>query len=233
MKSFRAFAVLLLTSAVQAAPVPVAKSTDEPVAKSAAMLLQNRKIQKELKLTGDQRIAIVDGVADIDEAIEKRRAKLVLMPNPTADIFDKLDAEWHGQIEKFLISASGKLLSADARNRLKQMDRQIRGIEALSDPAVQKVLALTDPQKKALEKAVKDQEEKITTYLMHLGNDNADNAKEELLTFRKEQMKSLVAGFTEEQRVLWTSLLGEPVKGFDPIPMWFTLLETEDDKPIP
>ena len=233
MTALRLAAVLLFISPVAAAPVPATKTADEPVSKNAALLLQQRKVQKELKLTGDQRIAIVDGIADIDEAIEKKREKLLRVPNPTADLFDKLEEERQKQAEKFLAASAKKLLSVESRNRLKQIDRHVRGLESFADPDVQKVLALTDDQKKAVEKAVKDQEEKIEAYLMQLGNDDSDNAKEALLKVRNDEMKALVAGFTAEQRTLWTSLLGEPVKGFDPLELWFTLIESEDSVPIP
>jgi len=225
---YRTLAALVFCSPVVAAPVPTVKNADDPVPPSAAKLLKLRKVQKELKLTSEQRIALVDGLADIDEAIDKKREKLLKQPNLTADVFDKLEKEHQEQSAKFLSSAAAKVLSADLRNRLKQMDRQIRGPEAFTDPAVQKMLVLTDAQKKAIEKGRRDLDEKVQTYLGSLGNDDSDNAKEEVVKFRQEQMKSIVAGLTAEQRVLWTALLGDPVKGFDPADLWFTLIEEED-----
>lgn len=224
----RIAALLAFAAPVLAAPVPAVKIADDPVPKSAARLLAHRQVQKALKLSGDQRIAIVDGLADIDEEMEKKRDKLLKMPNVTPDVFDKLETETREKHEKFLIGAAARQLTPDLRNRLKQIDRQIRGPEAFSDPAVQKLLALTDAQKKAIEKAAKEREEKIVTYVNQGGNDDADNAKEELLKCRTEQMKTLTASLSAEQRVIWNSLLGEPVKGVEPVELWLLLVVLEE-----
>lgn len=223
----RVVTLLLLVAPLAAAPVPAAKNTDDPVPKSAARLLAHRRIQKELKLTGDHRIAIVDGLADIEEELDRRREKLLRMPNPAEDVFDKLETEAREKHEKFLSGVAAKSLNAELRNRLKQIDRQIRGTGAFSDPEVQKHLALTDAQKKSVEKAAKELEERIESYLNQLGNDDSDNAKEAVLKLRQEQLKSLAGTFTAEQRTIWTSLLGEPLKGLDPVEFWFHLLEME------
>jgi hypothetical protein len=216
-----------------AAPVPSAKPADEPVPASAARLLQFRKIQKELKLTSAQRIALVDGIEDISEAIEKKREKLLRDPNPTPDIFEKLEAEQKKSVQKFLATATTNILTAESRTRLRQINAQVRGIEVLGDPAVQKLLTLTEKQKNAVSKTVLEQEEKIEAYLNLMGNDSADNLKEELLKFRAEQTKAIIGRFTPEQKVLWASLLGEQVKGFDLVEMWITLIETEDEPAMP
>jgi hypothetical protein len=232
MTALRLLAVLAVLSPAAAAPVPSSKSNEEPATKSATKLLLQRKVQKELKLSAEQRIGLVDGLADIDDEIDKKRNKLLRNPNLTPDVFDKLEEERHEKSEKFLLGTVGKY-APETRRRLNQINRQVRPLESFSNPDVPKTLALTDAQKKTVEKSAKELEEKITTYLNLVGNDNSDNAKEELLTFRTEQTKALVAGLTAEQKVLWTSLLGEPVKGLDLLDLWFHLLENEPDEPMP
>ncbi|MFO0804632.1 MAG: hypothetical protein U0791_16100 [Gemmataceae bacterium] len=233
MRSAMLAAGLVWAIPLAAAPVPSTKPADDPVSPSAARLLQFRKIQKELKLTPAQRIALVDGVEDISEAIERKREKLLRDPNPTPDIFEKLEAEQKKSVQKFLASATTNILTPESRARLRQINAQVRGIEVLGDPAVQKLLSLTEKQKDAVSKAVKEQEEKIESYLNLMGNDSADNLKEELLKFRSEQTKAISGQFTPDQKVLWTSFLGEPVKGFDLVEMWITLIETEDEPAMP
>jgi len=160
MKPMWAFS-LLVAVPVAAAPVPSPKAADEPVSAPAARLLEHRRIQKELKLTGDQRTAIVDGLADIDEAIDKKREKLARIANLNQEDLDKIDKEQAANREKFLISASTKLLNTDSRSRLRQINAQVRGIDAFLDPGVQKLLTLSEAQKKSVTRAVKEQEEKI------------------------------------------------------------------------
>jgi hypothetical protein len=213
--------------------LPSAKPAEDTVSLSAARLLPFRKIQRELKLTPAQRIAIVDGLEDISEAIEKKREKLLRDPNPTPDIFEKLEEEQKKEIERFLKTATTSILTPESRFRLRQINARIRGFEVMLDPAVKKLLTLTDAQKKRIEMAVAEQEEKIEAYLNLMGNDSADNLKEELLKFRAEQTKAIESGFSAEQKMLWASLQGEPVKGFEVLEMWITLIEQEDEPAIP
>ena len=235
MGSARALAcILMVAGAACAAPVPaLPKNADDDASLTAVKLLKNRKIQKELKLNAEQRIAIVDGLADIDESIDKMRTALLKQPNPTPDKFEKLEKESQDAKVKLLKATAAKTLTPGQRSRLKQITRQIHGPESFNDPALQKLLAFTDAQKKAVATFEKQLEEKITSYLSLLGNDDSDNRKEELLKFREESLKTLVAGLAMDQREVWKSLLGEPVKGFDAIELWFTLLEEDDDKPVP
>ena len=234
MGTVRALAcILIVASAVAAAPVPIPpKAANDEASPAAAKLLKNRKVQKELKLSAEQRITIVDGFADIDEAIDKKREKLLKQQNATPDVFDKLEKEHQEAIAKLLKTLPGKLLTAPQRSRLNQIHRQIQGPESFTEPALDKLLAFTETQKTTIAKFQKDLEEKIELYLGTLGNDDSDNRKEDLLKFRNESLKSLVAGLTMDQREVWKSLLGEPVKGLDALELWFTLLEEADELPV-
>jgi|GEM_PF-6981496 len=231
MHAVRWMAALMIVSPAWAAPVPVAKPADEPVPKAAALLLRQRKVQKELRLSGDQRIAIVDGIGDIEDENQKAFEKLSRMPNPTPDAFDKLEDAYREKSDKFFETAAARILAAEHRKRLKEIDRQVRGLEAFAVPESQRILNLTDPQKQAVAKAIKEQERKIESFLNQLGNDDADTIKDDILKHRNEQTKALVASFNEEQKTLWTSLLGQPVKSFNPVELWFNLIELDELPP--
>src|SRR5438876_54888 len=130
MGSVRVLACLILVAGVaSAAPVPTPpKSANEEAPLTAAKLLKHRKVQKELKLAAEQRIAIVDGLADIDEAIDKKRNALLKAPmanNPNTNVFEKLEKEQQEGHEKVLKTTAAKLLTPAQRTRLNQIDRQI------------------------------------------------------------------------------------------------------------
>jgi hypothetical protein len=224
--------LILLGGIVSAAPVPMAKPTTDAVPDPAAKLLKNRKVQKELKLSAEQRIAIVDGLEDISEAIDKKRDKLLKGGNFTPDVFEKLEKEHQEKIDKFLQTTAAKKLSEAHRTRLKQIDRQVRGPAALQDPATAKLLSLTEEQKKKVAAAVKQLEERVDGYVSQMGNDDADNLKEEIVKYRKETMTTLFAGFTADQKEIWKSLLGEPA-ALDPLELWFSLIEADELMPPP
>ena len=60
-------ALVLLIAQSDAAPTPTQPKPDDSVSNTAIKLLKNRKIQKELKMSAEQRVAIFDGLADIEE----------------------------------------------------------------------------------------------------------------------------------------------------------------------
>ena len=57
------------------------------------------------------------------------------------------------------------MLAPQQRLRLQQIDRQIRGPAALADANLEKLLSLTEKQKKAVEEATKTLDEKTDAYL--------------------------------------------------------------------
>ncbi|HEY3787988.1 MAG TPA: hypothetical protein VGL71_03995, partial [Urbifossiella sp.] len=129
MGSLRVPACLVLFAGISvAAPVPKPPKTaaEEPPL-SAVKLLMLRKVQKELKLSAEQRIAILDGLADLDDDFTKKQMMLLKTPNPTQEPFEKLEKERRESSMKFLKTTTAKVLSPSQRTRLKQIDRQIRG----------------------------------------------------------------------------------------------------------
>src|SRR5262245_58309142 len=106
-------ALFLLSSLADAAPVPVGpKAPDEPVPTATAKLLRYRKVQKELKMSAEQRINLYDALEDIEEDYEKRLLMLEKMPNAADDAFDKLDKARLTSIEKLVKQTADKELSA-------------------------------------------------------------------------------------------------------------------------
>ena len=124
------------------------------------------------------------------------------MPNPTPDRFEKLEKEHRETAEKFHKSSAAKLLIPTQRQRLEQIDRQIRGPLAFADAGLKKLLKLNDKQSKTIEDAIKTIDEKIDFYLERIGNDDSDSVKEELVKLRHESTKLLTALLSMEQRSL-------------------------------
>ncbi|MBA4068148.1 MAG: hypothetical protein C0501_31495 [Isosphaera sp.] len=231
----RIFAGLLLASvsaASSAAPAPAPKP-DEPVPAAAARLLKYRKVQKELKMSAEQRIAIVDGLEDVEEAFEKALDVLDKMPNAPDEAFDKLEKERAKGVAKVLADAAAKGLTPAQRSRLRQIDRRLRGPAAFADPAVQTALGLTDAQKKAAADLAEKATAHAERYLDTLGNDNHEAVKKEVLAFRADGAKGFVAALTADQQATWKAMLGDPVTGFDPDELWFAVFSDEDAEPAP
>lgn len=230
MRSINRAAVLVLVASAgvaAAAPVP-AKPDDTEVSLPAAKLLRHRKVQKALTLSAGQRIAVIDGLADLDEDYNRRLNALLKRPGATDEALEKLEAERAVATGKFFRRIAAKTLTAEQRTRLRQLDRQLRGPAAAADPAVQAALQLTAAQKKTAAGLAKQLREKANAYLEKFGNDDADNLKEELLKYRAEAAKTLEAALTADQRAGWKGLLGPPVAGIDPVALWLSELEEDD-----
>lgn len=222
-----AILVLFACPPAPAAPVPASKD-DDTVPLSAAKLLHHRKVQKELKMTPEQRITLVDALADLDEEHEKQVNTLLKMPNVPDEALDKLEKKQRKAVEKLFTDTAGKSLSAGQRTRLRQIDWQLRGPAAFTDPRVEKGLQLTDDQKKAAAELAERMKAKADHFLDQQGNDNEETLKSELFTFRKDSLKKFVDALKPDQRDIWKAMVGEPVKGFDLDDLWLKVIEDED-----
>ncbi|MBM3980649.1 MAG: hypothetical protein FJ304_10250 [Planctomycetes bacterium] len=221
--------LVLAAGQLVAAPVPPQPKPDDTVPDSAVRLVERRKIQKELKMTGDQRIAIVDGLADVEEAFEKKFNELGNNPNATDEMFAALDRAQRKAIDDVLANAVAKGLTAAQRGRLCQLDWRVRGAEAFSDPGVAKKLQLTDAQKKKAADASEHIRGEVNRYLQGEGNDDESKRRASLFAIRKERLKELEGALTDDQKTAWATLLGPAPTGFDVDDLW---LRTEEDKEL-
>lgn len=228
-RAIPALVLVLAAGQLVAAPVPPQPKPDDSVPDSAVRLVERRKIQKELKMTGDQRIAIVDGLADVEEAFEKKFNELGNNPNATDEMYTALDRAQRKAIDDVLANAVAKGLTAAQRGRLRQLDWRVRGAEAFADPAVAKKLQLTDAQKKKAADAAEHIRAEVNRYLQGEGNDDETKRRASLFAVRKERLKELEGALTDDQKTAWGTLLGPAPAGFDVDELW---LRVEEDKEL-
>jgi hypothetical protein len=221
--------LFLLTSSVLGAPVPPQPKPDDSVSPSAMRLLQQRKVQKELKLSAEQRIVILDGLADLEEEFDKKLEILGRNPNAPDDAFDKLDREHHKAIEKLLSDTATKNLTAAQRTRLRQLDCRIRGVAAFTDQRVEKVLQLTEAQKKQATELSEKLKNEFERYLDGgNGMDDETKRRADLFAFRKDVLKKMEATLTADQKTSWTVLTGDAPTGFVVDELWLRVEEDSD-----
>jgi hypothetical protein len=220
--------LLLVTAGASAAPVPAGPKADDAVPYPTAKLLKYRQVQKELRMTAEQRINLHDALEDIEEEYEKRLLALDKLPNVPDEAFQKVEKDRLKALEKLLTTTGEKVLTPVQRARLRQVGRQVSGPAAFADPQVQKALQLGDDEKKAAAALAEQAEAKADLYLTHLGDDDEDKVKAEVVAFRKESVKQFTGLLTAERRDAWKALLGEPVQGFDADALWLRLVEEED-----
>jgi hypothetical protein len=225
-------AALLFSASTGAAPVPAQPKPDDSVSSSATKLLQYRKIQKELKMTAEQRVVIYDELADIDEEYDKKTDQLARMPNPPEEAFEKLEKERQKATEKVLTKVAEKNLTAVQRGRLRQLDWRLRGAAAFTDPQVEKKLQLTDAQKKKASDIAEQLAGEVNRYIENQGDDGDDKRKADLFSFRKERLKEMLDTLTADQKTTWTDMLGEAPTGFVVDDLWLKVEQDADASPI-
>ncbi|MBN9117962.1 MAG: hypothetical protein J0I06_02140 [Planctomycetes bacterium] len=211
-----------------AAPVPPTPKPDDSASASARKLLQNRKIQKELKMSAEQRIVILDGLADIEEEHEKKLTELARMPNPSEEDYDKLDKARQKRTDKLLADAAAKTLTAPQRTRLRELHRRLLGPIAFTDAQVEKRLQLTDAQKKKAAVIAEQMKAEVERYLDGDGDENEAKRKADLFSFRKARLKEMEDALTADQKTAWDGLLGAAPTGFLVDELWLKIEEETD-----
>lgn len=227
-------AALLLSVPLAAAPVPATPKPDDAVSAPASRLLQYRKVQKELKMSAEQRIVVLDGLDDLDEDYNKKIIELARGPNTTEMDYDKLDKERQKQLDKLLADAVTKTLTAGQRGRLRELDCWVRGPAAFTDPHVEKTLQLTDAQKKKAADVVEQLKGEVARYVSGEGEEEDAKRKADLFKFRKDRLKEMESALTADQKTAWTSMRGAAPTGFVVEELWLQIEEElELLKPLP
>ncbi len=214
-----------------AAPVPPPPKMDDPVPPTTAKLLQHRKIQIELQMTAEQRIILIDRIADIEEEYDNKLKDLFQIPDFPLELFQKVLKDQHRALEK-AYTDSAESLTAVQRWRLRQIDWHLRGAAALTDPLVQEKLQLTAAQKKKTEEIGEQICRDFKRYVERKEIEGA-SAKADLFAVRKDRLKAAERLLTDEQQAAWKRLLGPPPTAFNVDEMWLYIKELESDDEDP
>jgi len=167
------------------------------------MLLRNPGVQKELKVTDDQKEKLTKISADIRE---KHKDDLAKLRDLSQEDRTKLMKEIADESKK----AYGEVLNADQMKRLHQIELQQRGVQAFSDPEVQSALKLTDEQKDKL-KTINEDARKEMQAAFQGGGQGGDReaAMKKLQELRKDTMDKASAVLTADQKKAWKDMTGE------------------------
>jgi Spy/CpxP family protein refolding chaperone len=199
----RTFCTLVLALAVPAGFAAAAEKT-APIAPetttSQLLLLRQKSVQKELKLSDETVKKIMDFTNK--ESDEYGKALKDLKGKERTAKFEELEKA----NKKFLEDN----LSEEQRKRLAQITLQVTGLYQLGRPEVVKALNLTEEQQNKLEDLQKETRkalEEIITSTERAGKN------EKLAKLREENKKKIMAVLTDEQKAKVKEIVGEPFKG--------------------
>ena len=167
------------------------------------MLLSNKGVQQELKLTDAQAEKVTRVV---EEASAKAREKWQDLPDDERRekgraIFQAANDEVKATVKD--------VLKPEQVARLDQISLQQQGITAFADPKAQGKLGLSDDQRSKLREIADDADRKMRDLREGFANDR-EGTMEKMRAARKESMDKALGVLTDGQKKSWKEMTGEP-----------------------
>lgn len=214
--------------ALVAGPLLVATASAQGLG-GPARLLWLDSVQTELKLTADQVGPAKKISQDIQNKYAPEFAKLqASAATKKAPELRQQAADIRKRAAKDAEAAMAKVLQPAQRNRLKQINLQVLGVQAFADGGVQKALKISDDQKPKLRSIIETCNHDVQeTVAEARGNFDATNKKVSAL--RKEAMDKAASVLTSDQAATWKRLTGAPFE-LD-LGQVFNILDESDAKP--
>jgi hypothetical protein len=178
-----------------------------------AMILSNPGAQEELKLAPDQIAKVTETIAKVRKNHEDDFAKVrELSPTEQRQKMQELGKAASEEILKDLEDT----LKPEQTKRLKEIELQVRGMQALLDPDVATALTLSDAQKEK----IKSIEDDLTAEMRSLrpaggpggggGGGAGGNPFQKMQALRKEATKKALGVLTDAQKKTWQEMTGKP-----------------------
>jgi len=167
---------------------------------TAAGLVQNASVQKELKLSEEQ---IEKSKKIATEVVDKFKDDLAKL---TKDSKPEERAELNKKVSDEAYKAFGDLLKTEQVKRLKQIEAQVAGLGNASN---QKELKLTDKQKDEIKKIVDQTNEKRMEIFKDAKGD-FKAAREKMTELTKEAREKQAGVLDDAQKKQWKEITGDP-----------------------
>jgi Spy/CpxP family protein refolding chaperone len=166
-----------------------------------AMLLSNKSVQKELKVT-DEQTEKLNTLAT--ETMTKNRERFAGLADATPEERQSKMREAQAELHKSLDG----VLKTEQVKRFKQIELQVGGLMAFNQPRIQEALKLTDDQKSK----VKEIAEEARGAMPSREDAQADQAaaQKKRAEITKGATEKVTALLTEDQKKEWKELTGEP-----------------------
>ncbi len=168
---------------------------------SGAMLLGQKSVQEDLKLSEEQ-------VKQVEEFTAKQREGASGLRDASREERMKRFTESREAGQK----AVDTILNEEQRTRLKQISLQLAGPAALASPEVAEKLALTDEQKKSIEEVQSASREEMRSLMQGADGDRAE-AFRKMQAVRQATEEKLKGLLTDEQKTKWGVLTGKKFEG--------------------
>jgi hypothetical protein len=172
---------------------------------STAMLVGQKSVQEEVKLTDDQ-------VAKAKKVNEDIRAKYADdLKNSFKD--REKAAELRKKMSEETNKALAEVLKPDQLKRIRQIEIQLGGLNSLSRDDVAKELKLTDKQKDDLKGRVDDLRKDTGEIFKDAGKDKFAEASVKARTLSQEAATKFVSTLSDDQKTAYKEMTGKKFDG--------------------
>lgn len=172
------------------------------------MLLSNKGVQTELKLTADQVEKIDVGMKKLQGDGQGLREKL---QNLSQEERREKMAEMMKTSREATTKLANEVLNDTQKKRLRQIELQQASVQAFMEEDVRKAINLTDDQKEKI-KIISDDLNKDLSELRQSAGQNFQEIMTKTPAMRKEALDRVVAILKDDQKTAWKDLTGEPFK---------------------
>jgi Spy/CpxP family protein refolding chaperone len=180
-----------------------------------AMLLTNKGVQKELKVTDEQASKLETLAQETRDKQREAFEKLQDLPQEERrEKFQALAVTMNADIRKGLDG----ILKPEQVKRFEQIQVQQAGSNAFNTPRVVAALKLTDDQKSKIQ-AINDGLNQSMRDLREEFQSDREGAMKKMTDARKQASDKAIAVLTDSQKSTWKDLTGEPYEvKFEPRP---------------
>jgi Spy/CpxP family protein refolding chaperone len=205
MRKFYQMMLALGVVALVAGPAGAQGFRGGPGGGGPGMLLNNKSVQQEIKMTEEQ----VNKIKEVVKAINDKHNEEFTAARSLEgqERFQKMQ-EVSRAVSQEVLKAADDVLKPEQIKRLKQISLQAQGANAFNQEEVQSQLKVTDEQKEKIKTINADAREEMRN-LFQPGGDRQEAAKK-MAAFRKETLEKVTTVLTEEQKKSWKDMIGDP-----------------------
>jgi len=173
------------------------------------MLLTNKSVQEELKLSNEQARKVEAAVGEVRQ--RHRQDFERLRSGSASERAERLEriGELRREIDEETREALRGVLQPEQVRRLRQIRLQARGADALASPRVAEALDLTADQKAKIQDITEDAHHDAREIFQNAGDDRQE-AMRKLHALHKETTERACAVLTDKQKDQYKELAGEP-----------------------
>jgi Spy/CpxP family protein refolding chaperone len=181
------------------------------------LLLANKSVQEELKITDEQKTKIQEIAKESREKTEAILPKIDFQDKDNIkEAFAKRKEAMEQNKDKLtaIRESSEKAMLAvlddKQKMRFQQIETQAAGLAAFQKEDVVKALNLTDDQKEKIKVIAEDVTKDVTDLFKEFSKENRQENQKKIVQLRKEGMEKAVAVLNDAQKAKWKELTGDP-----------------------